>query len=185
MLHLVRSYVVMVFYVVMHNKVKKNKTSCFQVLYDKLLGEWAPRELWPSEVKNLGDQIETVSSYKKNFFIIELKKVCQSYDNSSIFKNLIWNEILTATFAASCRKYFKFLKFYLKLIGQELLLFSYILKNQSLKFSFSTWATLSNFAVMEFTIKEDLIERQRYILLLISLRPWFAYKQKFSWKKPS
>ena len=79
----------MVFYVVTHNKVKKNKTSSFHVLYDKLLGEWVPRELGPSEVKNLGDQLETVSSYKKNFVIMELKKVCQSYDNSSIFKNLI------------------------------------------------------------------------------------------------
>ena len=61
-------------------------------------------------------------------------------NNSCIFKNLIWNKMLTATFPASSRKYFRCLKVYLKLIGWELLLFSYLLQNQRLKFTFSTEA---------------------------------------------
>ena len=56
LLHLVRSYVVIGTYICKsyHTKVKKNKVLC-HVVAKKLLGEWSPRELRPSEVENLGD----------------------------------------------------------------------------------------------------------------------------------
>ena len=79
-------------------------------------------------------------------------------NNSCIFKNLIWNKMLTATFPASSRKYFRCLKVYLKLIGWELLLFSYLLKNQRLKFTFST---------------EELLQ---FLL-------WWSWKQRKIWLK--
>ena len=45
-------------------KLKKQGPTC-HVADDKLLGEWSPRELRPSETKNLGDQLETVLAAKR------------------------------------------------------------------------------------------------------------------------
>ena len=36
-------------------KIKKNKVVPCRAIADKLVGEWSPRELQPSETKNLGD----------------------------------------------------------------------------------------------------------------------------------
>ena len=54
LLHLVRSYVVMLFtYVeVASVKLKKNKIPCHAVA-DKLLGKWSPRDIHTSEKENL------------------------------------------------------------------------------------------------------------------------------------
>ena len=86
-------------------------------------------------------RLVTDSSCCKKNFVIKCNSRCVSQmTNSRIFKNSICNKAMTVTFAASYRKNFRCLKLYLKLIGQELLLFGYHLKNQSLKFKFSTEA---------------------------------------------
>ena len=91
--------------------------------------------LWMSNLLGL---VWKISCCKKNFVIACYDRYVSHMTSSCIFQNLIWNKTLTAAFVANCSKYFRCPKLYWKLIGYELLLFSYLLKNQSLKFTFST-----------------------------------------------
>ena len=65
---------------------------------DKLLGEWSPRELQPSETKNLGDQLETILATRRIFVIECYSRYISHKTYSCIFKNLIGNKTLTASF---------------------------------------------------------------------------------------
>ena len=73
--------------------------------------------------------------------------------NSCIFKNVIWNETLTATFTTSCGKHFRCLKLYSKLIGEELLIIILPFEKPNIEVHTFDRATLSDFAMREFTTK--------------------------------
>ena len=111
---------------------------------------------YPNQRIQAISQARDSSCCKKNFVIKCYGKFVSHMTNSCIFKNLISNEKLNA---ASCRKCFRCLNL---LIGQELLLYRCLLKNQRLKF------------MREFTTKEDLNTRKQVPIVLISLRPGFA-----------
>ena len=100
-----------------------------------LSGEWPPRELWPLVTEFL-QLIRGSSCCKKNFVLECCNRYVNHITKSYIFKNLIWNKTFAATLAASCRKYFRCLKLYSKLISQELVLYIYLLKIQGFKFTF-------------------------------------------------
>ena len=62
--------------------------------------------------------------------------------------------MLTATFAASCRKYFRCLKVYSKLIGSELLIIVIHLKKPKIEIHVFDRVILSGFAMKGFTTKK-------------------------------
>ena len=105
------------------------------------------------------------SCCKKNFVIECYSWYVSHITNSCIFKNLIWNEALTATFAANCSKY------YIKswLVRSCYCIVSYLLRNQSLKFKFSTDPPFQVFLWWILQQQEKIwLKRNRYFYLLAS-----------------
>ena len=110
------------------------------------------------------------SRCKKNFVIEYYSWYVSHMTNSCTFKNLIWNETSTATFAANCSKYH--IKSWLARSWYWLV--SYLLKNQSLKFIFSTDPPFQVFLWWSLQHTREYLIKKKQVLLLIGFRPLFA-----------
>ena len=153
LIHLVRSYLVMVFTYVKVALVKLRKTRSRVMQLHISYQVNGHQENYGHHRRKFRQLARDSSCCQKDFVQELYSRYVSRITNSCIFKNLIRNKMFTATFVASCRKYFRCLKLYLKLIGQELLMIIIPFEKPKIEVHIYDRATISGFALREFTKK--------------------------------
>ena len=138
-----------------------------QLVANKLLGEWSPRDLQPSQTKNLDHQLETFLAAK----IIFLWNVTvdTSYDQQLYFRKSNLQQNIDCNFCSKLQKAIQVSKIIFKADWLGVIIVQLSFVKPKLEVYIFNRATLSSFSKTKFTKKEDLIKTNRYFYLLALL----------------